>query len=68
MKANVIRGKIIEQYGTISNWTRDHQWPLTKINRILSGRQDIAASDIKTVAASLKIEDPAEIVSLFLSS
>ena len=68
MRANVIRGKIIEQYGTISKWTKAHDWPPTKMNRILNGKQDIDASDIKTVAASLKIEDPAEIVSLFLSS
>lgn len=68
MRANVIRGKIIEQYGTISKWSKANDWPPTKMNRILNGKQDISASDIRTVAFSLMIDDPAEIVSLFLSS
>ena len=66
MKTNVIKGKIIEKYGTITNFANEVKWSPTKISRIQHGKQQMSAKDIKTAAAGLSISDPSEIVSLFL--
>ena len=66
MQANVIRGKIITQYGSLTKFADELGWAPTKISRILREKQDMTVKDAKQFADKLQIEDPSEVVALFL--
>ena len=66
MQIGVIKGKIVEQYGSAKKFADEIGWSETKISRILTGKQDPSAKDVKAMAVALRIVSPADVVALFL--
>ena len=66
MQTNVIRGKIVEQFGSLSNFASAIGWAPNKVSRIVRGRQEPTAAEIKTLSAALRISEPADVVAIFL--
>jgi len=66
MQTNVIRGKIVEQFGTLSKFATALGWAPNKVSRIVCGKQEPTASDMKMISTALNISDPAEVVAIFL--
>ena len=66
MQTKVIKGKIVEQYGSIGKFAEELNWSATKISRLLNGKQDPNVKDVKEIALALGIANPVDIVALFL--
>jgi len=66
MQANVIRGKIIERFGTLTKFATEIGWTPNKVSRVLRGQQELSATDIKQFSLALKISEPSDVVALFL--
>ena len=62
-----LRGLIVSKFGSISKFSDYIGWCYSKSNRIVNGKQDPDAKDIKKMVEALEINDPRIITKIFLS-
>lgn len=66
MRTNVLRGKAVEQYGSLSNLAHKLGWSSNKMSRIINSKQAITLNDTLQIASALNIEKPSEFLDIFL--
>ena len=66
MQTNVLRGKVVAQYGTLAKFASEIGWAPNKISRIFNGKQPLTVKDALKIASALKIEDSAEFLDIFV--
>lgn len=62
-----LRGLIASRFGSVSKFAKEIGWCYSKASRIVNGKQDPDASEIKDMIRVLGICDPAVVSSIFLS-
>ena len=66
LQVNIIKGRIIERFGSLSKFADAVNWSSTKISRMMSGKQEPSVKDVKDMAVALEITNPVDVVALFL--
>lgn len=66
MQTNVLRGKVVAQYGTLTKFASEIGWAPNKISRIFNGKQPLTVKDALKIASALKIEDSTEFLDIFV--
>lgn len=64
---NMLRGRIVERFKTITAFAAAIGWSPRKAFDIVNGKQEPSARDIENMAKALQIEIPSELHSLFFS-
>lgn len=62
-----LRGIVVSRFGSIARFSKEIGWCYSKTNRIVNGKQEPDATEIKAMASVLRIENPAVVSSVFLS-
>lgn len=66
-KYNALRGKIVEVYGSMSNFAKIDGRCLTQIRNIVSGRTNMTKPMIMKWSRLLNVEDPVDFYNVFFS-
>jgi len=66
MRTNVLRGKAVEQYGSLSNLAHKLGWAPNKMSRIINNKQALTIKDALQIASALNIESPSDFLDIFM--
>ena len=67
LEANILRGKVVEKFGTIVALADRVGWSYRRTADIVSGRQEATAQDISTLADALEITEPNDFMCVFFA-
>ena len=60
-----LRGKVVEQYGTIGGFAEAIGWSKRKASYIVTGRQDLTVKEAEACAKLLNIDNAADFMRIF---
>ena len=60
-----LRGKVIEQFGTVSSFASAIGWSQRKASYIVTGRQALTVDESEKCAEMLKIDNAADFMRIF---
>ena len=67
METSILRGKVVEKFGTITALAERVGWSYRRTADIVSGRQEATAKDISTLADALAITEPRAFMQIFFA-
>ena len=59
------RGKVVEQFGTVSSFANAMNWSPRKASYVTSGRQEMTAGEIENCAEALGVDNAHEFMRIF---
>lgn len=60
-----LRGKVIEEYGTVCNFAKAMGWSDRKASYVTTGRQDLTAKETEDCAKVLHIDNARDFMRIF---
>lgn len=59
------RGKVVEEYGTVSAFAEAMHWSPRKASYVTTGRQDMTAEEIENCAEALHVDNVQDFMRIF---